>query len=169
VKFGTNSTAGSMGSTQIWFNTNIQNTTYLEGSGTFTPGTTGIYYVGFRGYSIANQSWISVDNIHIDIPFVTWNGTDSDDWNDALNWTPNIVPTQYQTVIINSVNTNTCYYPAIYTTGMACKQLTLNSGVSLTLYGGSEVTIKGNLTIQSGATLTNDGVIILKGNLINQN
>jgi hypothetical protein len=166
VKWGSAQNSDSMGGGQIWIDTNIQTTTYREGSGNFTPSATGTYYIGWHGYSAANMSWLCVDDIHIDLASVTWNGTDSEVWSDPLNWTPNIVPNEYQNVTIPYGTPND---PTIYDTGLACKQLILNSGVTLILSGGSGLTIKGDLTIENGATLNNGGVIILKGNLINLN
>jgi hypothetical protein len=112
------------------------------------------------------MSWLSVDDIHIDIATVIWNGTDSEDWSDTLNWTPHIVPNEFQNVTIPSVNTEYCYYPTVYDTGLACKQLTLDSGVILTLSAGSGLTVKANLTIHHEATLNNLGVITINGNVI---
>lgn len=54
--------------TRIWDNSNIINASYVMGSGTFIPPTTGTYYLGFHSYSVANQWYLSVDNIKIYIP-----------------------------------------------------------------------------------------------------
>lgn len=166
LKFGTSQNSGGMGGGQIWNNTNIQTTTYQEGYATFTPSSTTSYYVGWHGYSAANMSWLCVDDIHIDLASVSWNGINSDDWSDPLNWTPNIVPNGYQNVTLQSGGPHD---PTIYNNGLACRLLTIKNGVTLTLNSGSGITVKSNLTIENGATLVNNGVITLKGNLINLN
>ena len=165
VKWGTGQDSTGMTGGQIWNNINIQTTNYQEASAEFTPSGLGPFYVGWHGYSGANMSWISVDDIYIDISF-KWNGSYSSNWSDAQNWTPNGIPNEFQNVTIPS---GTPHNPAISNTGLACNQLTLKSGTTLTLNPGSGLTVKANLTIQSGATLTNNGVITIKGNLINQN
>jgi hypothetical protein len=163
VKWGTSQTSGGMTGGQIWNNANIQNSAYLQGTATFTPSFTNSYYLGWHGYSAANNSWLCVDDIHVDIASVTWNGSFSEDWSEPQNWTPNVVPTEYQTVTIPFGTPND---PVLYISGLVCKQLTISGGVILNLATGSGITINGNLTIQDGATLNNDGVITVNGNLV---
>jgi hypothetical protein len=165
VKFGTGQSSGGMTGGQIWNNTSVQTTTFLQGSATFTPSGTGTYYVGWHGYSAANMSWLCIDDIHIDIASVTWNGSVSENWNNPLNWTPNLVPNEYQSVTIPS---GTDHDPVVYDAGLACKLLTINNGVTMTLNAGSGLTINGNLTIQQNAMLTTDGLITITGNLVIQ-
>jgi len=43
----------------------IINLTYNVGRGTFTPATTGAYYIGFHGYSAINMYNLFVDNVRI--------------------------------------------------------------------------------------------------------
>ncbi len=62
VHIGTAQTAGAM-TTQVFDNNNVTNTTWQQGSGTFTPGTTGTYYVGFYCYSAASQYKLGVDDL----------------------------------------------------------------------------------------------------------
>jgi hypothetical protein len=50
---------------QIFNNGGFTNVTYALGSGSLTPSSTGIYYIGWHGYSIANQDGIYVDDISI--------------------------------------------------------------------------------------------------------
>jgi len=65
VRVGTFRDPASMNTGQIFNNDNITNQTYTAGSGTFTPASTGIYYLGFHGYSDANQFRLFIDNVAI--------------------------------------------------------------------------------------------------------
>jgi hypothetical protein len=96
----------------------------------------------------------------------TWNGSVSDNWNNALNWTPNGVPTLGNDVKIASGTTFPCI---IRTTDMLCKNIVINNGASLTLNSSSDITVNGNLTIEAGGIFSNDGTLHLKGNMDNQN
>ena len=44
---------------------NINNNSFQIAIVDFTPVTTGVYYVGFQGYSVANQSFIAIDDISV--------------------------------------------------------------------------------------------------------
>jgi hypothetical protein len=65
VKYGSTATGTGMTSTAIFSNTNITNTTYTQGTGTISPSSTGDYYVGWHGFSIANEYILFVDDISI--------------------------------------------------------------------------------------------------------
>lgn len=65
VKWGTTATAAGMTNGPIFSNTSIYNESYIQGTGSFTPGTSGDYYIGFHGYSAANQFELYVDDILI--------------------------------------------------------------------------------------------------------
>jgi M6 family metalloprotease-like protein len=62
ANIGTAQTAAAM-TTQVFDNNNVINTVWQQGSGTFTPGTTGTYYVGFYCYSDANRAYPAVDDL----------------------------------------------------------------------------------------------------------
>jgi M6 family metalloprotease-like protein len=62
VHIGSAQSVGAM-TTQLFDNNNVANTTWQPGSGTFTPTTTGTYYVGFHAYSDADQYELAVDDI----------------------------------------------------------------------------------------------------------
>jgi len=49
--------------TSVFDNNNIVNTTWQQGSGTFTPGSSGVYYLGFHAYSDANKYAQAIDDI----------------------------------------------------------------------------------------------------------
>jgi hypothetical protein len=66
VLWGTGPDAAGMTGGLIWDNDSIINTTYELASATFTPGVTGVYYVGWHGYSEADMFRLYVDDICIE-------------------------------------------------------------------------------------------------------
>ena len=66
VLWGDSPSSSGMNGGQIFDNPDFTNGTYTEGSGTFTPTTTGTYYIGWHGYSSADQYYICVDDVIID-------------------------------------------------------------------------------------------------------
>ncbi|HOZ51155.1 MAG TPA: S8 family serine peptidase [Chitinophagaceae bacterium] len=68
IKWGNSATAAGMTSSAIFSSTNFVNTTYLEGiSSSFSPSSSGIYYIGFKAFSIANMWDINIDDITIEL------------------------------------------------------------------------------------------------------
>jgi hypothetical protein len=65
VKYGTTASAAGMTSTAIFSNTSITNITYTKATVTFTPATTGVFYLGWHGFSIASQWNLYVDDIMV--------------------------------------------------------------------------------------------------------
>jgi len=78
-----------------------------------------------------------------------WEGDESSDWNTAGNWSGNQVPNSYNDVIINS---GTTYSPVI-SNNAEVKNLSIESGATLTIEPGYSLTINNNLT--------NEGTLIL--------
>jgi subtilase-type serine protease len=79
----------------------------------------------------------------------TWNGSQSSQWQDALNWTPNTLPTLSSFLYINSVTPNA---PVI-------DNVSAQAGtVFLGAVGGP------SLTVQNGGQLTSDSAIIGNSN-----
>ncbi|HEY6956879.1 MAG TPA: hypothetical protein VI385_16620, partial [Flavisolibacter sp.] len=56
----------------------------------------------------------------------TWNGSSSNDWNDAANWTPNNVPTSTGNVIID--NASLSHYPLL-PAHVSIRTLTMSAGI----------------------------------------
>ncbi len=96
----------------------------------------------------------------------TWNGAVSTGWNVAANWTPSGMPLATENVLIPEA---TPFYCTVNATGMVCKHITIASSGFLIVSPSNSLTVWGNLTIQDTGTLTNDGLLILKGNLMNLN
>lgn len=88
----------------------------------------------------------------------TWNGSTSSDWHTASNWTPSIVPTTCNNVVVPVIGSGV--YPQIGASNdnAFCRSLTINSGASLTLLN----TYTGILRVYGN--LINNGTIAVNGN-----
>ena len=66
ISYGTNAGVANMTNT-IVASTGIVNGNYQKISGSFTPASDGIYYVGIKGYMNGSPWYISLDDISIDV------------------------------------------------------------------------------------------------------
>ncbi len=66
VAYGTSASAAAMTNPLADY-PNVVNSTPLNSSVQFTPATSGIYYFGFNAYSTADQFYLLVDNINVDV------------------------------------------------------------------------------------------------------
>ncbi|MDB5234423.1 MAG: hypothetical protein JWR44_1416, partial [Hymenobacter sp.] len=82
-------------------------------------------------------------------PTITWNGTASTDWRNAVNWTPNIVPTAATDVVIPG---GTPFQPTM-STNQQTHAITLTTGAVLTTTDGSNLVVGGNFTNNGGTLL----------------
>jgi hypothetical protein len=96
----------------------------------------------------------------------TWNGSLSAEWGTNVNWTPSGAPNSTDNVLIPGGTPFDCN---ITSAGKLCKGLMIGNGGILTMTASGSITVFGNITIQPGGTLTNGGLLNLKGNLYNQN
>ncbi|MFM1963087.1 MAG: hypothetical protein RLZZ172_1932, partial [Bacteroidota bacterium] len=87
---------------------------------------------------------------------LTWNGSVSNDWSNASNWTPAILPDNRSTGIIPTGLSN---YPVL-TTNVSMNELTLSSSSTLNL-SSNNLTLSGNL-INNGS-ITGTGILELNG------
>lgn len=55
---------------------NINNTAFEVASVDFTPVSSGVYYIGFHGFSIADQSFIAIDDISVTVSPTCFEPTD---------------------------------------------------------------------------------------------
>ncbi|MBI3414065.1 MAG: HYR domain-containing protein, partial [Verrucomicrobia bacterium] len=88
----------------------------------------------------------------------TWLGTTSTDWNTAANWCGG-VPTSTTDVIIPSTAPN---QPTIGAAGGTCRNLTINSGATLTISGSASLSVAGNWS-NSGTFTPATGTVTLAG------
>lgn len=151
VKYGSSATSAGMTSAALFSNTNITNTTYSEGSFTFTAASSGVFFIGFHGFSDADKYNLYVDDFSIDFAPNTWTGATSTDWNTATNWSLSAVPTATDNAIIPVVS-NLPIVNEAPATPAVCNNLTINSGASVTVAAGKALTVNGTLTNNAGNT-----------------
>lgn len=74
---------------------NINNTVYQVAIVDFIPATSGVYYIGFQGYSSANQSYIVIDDFSVTISPTCFPPTDLAvsavaNTTASISWTPSV-------------------------------------------------------------------------------
>lgn len=92
VRLGTGASVAAMTQTLLDLQ-NFSNSNYEIAVVDFIPASTGIFYIGFQGYSLPNQSYIVIDDISVTISPTCFEPTNiitsSITSNSAtLNWTP---------------------------------------------------------------------------------
>ena len=94
-------------------------------------------------------------------PPLTWDGSESTQWNNAQNWTPAFVPTATSDVIIPGDTPPNA--PTVSDAEQA-RAVTLTTGAVLTTATGGTLSVFGNFTNNGGAVAgTGSGVIALAG------
>ncbi|GEM_PF-1077868 len=89
----------------------------------------------------------------IGIPTLTWDGSEGTDWNTAGNWNGNAVPTATDNAIVPSVGiTNFPVVSQLPATPAVCKDLTIQTGGTVTIAAGKALTVNGTLTNNAGIT-----------------
>jgi len=142
VDWGDAASSTAMSGTPIFDNDNILGGWYA-GSGTFSPTTDGIYYVGFHGYSNMDEFYILVDDIKVveQVATTTWTGASGNDWDTISNWNSGL-PSSTTVVTIPTGLTN---YP------------TVNSATTI-----DSLVIESNAS--GDASILNDGLLIVTTN-----
>jgi hypothetical protein len=79
----------------------------------------------------------------------TWNGSNSNDWNTATNWTPNGVPGVIDNVLINTAAINPCVANGTF---FGANNFNLSGTGNFQLAANSTLTVNGNLTYVNTAT-----------------
>ncbi len=126
-------------------------------TGTFSGSTPnlggGTFF--FRAYATNNNGTVYGSEISLNIVgSVIWVGGVSNDWNDAANWNPNVVPTALIDAEIPTVIQGNVYPVVPVGVNAATKNLTVSSsGVaeSIQVEDGATLTIHGTYTVSDGA------------------
>ena len=86
-----------------------------------------------------------------------WTGNTSTDWNLATNWSDGRIPTSTDNVIIPNVTNK-----PIIGASASCKNITINTGSSLTITGTNTLTVSGNWT-NNGTFTANSSTVLFTG------
>jgi hypothetical protein len=144
------------GATYSWTGPNGFSSTLQNPSLTFSAAYAGIYTLQatITGCPIPSVAYVSVSSTG---NTGQWTGNLSTDWATAGNWCDGIVPGLSTDVIIAAGSTR---MPNI-STSVNAKNLTINSGASVTLSGTGILNIAGTLT--NNGTLANTGTVNFNG------
>jgi len=69
----------------------------------FTPSSTGTYYIGFHGTTLSDGDNINIDDLYVTVlntGSVTWNGSVDENWWNKNNWVDDNPPSSYADVKI---------------------------------------------------------------------
>jgi parallel beta-helix repeat protein len=164
----TGSTSPGIGSSQTYSVTNVPGVTYTwsvpgdwtidAGQGTNSIDVTVGSNSGNVSVTPSNSCGDGTPQTLAVTPVVsalTWDGSVSNDWLTAGNWTPAIVPTATDNVIIAAVATLPLINDGIGTIAV-CNNLTINAGAIVTIASNGYLTVNGSITNSAG----NAGLVI---------
>lgn len=117
---------------------------------------------------LRHSGW-NIDDILIKgyfIKNIKWNGNESSDWSNPLNWTPNIIPDKELNAIIDNSNNN-----PIITSNINCDSLIIKPNSTLIINGN--LNINGNLIIKSnekgtGSIVENNNIVVNGETIVQQ-
>jgi hypothetical protein len=113
VHLGTDTIHTAMSPDPLFIKENYHSAGYEKATVTFSPPSTGIYYIGFYAFTPNKiMGNLSIDNIlieEVEEEANYWTGEVNTDWNNSGNWTKG-VPDQNSNIIIPAGLTN---YPVI--------------------------------------------------------
>jgi hypothetical protein len=90
---------------------------------------------------------------------ITWNGSVSSSWTDPLNWTPNVVPTSTDEVVIPTVTSPAV--PPQLAASTTTNNLIIDAGSTMEIPASSILNVTGNLTVNG--TSSGNGAISMSG------
>lgn len=160
--------------------TSLGTITWYEGSGTAgtVVGTGNTYvasptvpttYTAEVTYNLCNgKVYKMTDEVFVDVKTdIIWNGSVSTNWNNVNNWTPNVLPTLSDCVLIPVTPNN----PIISGTGYngLGGNLTIETGANLTISSGANLTVTDWINVNSGADVfvNNTANLVQINNVVN--
>ncbi|MFT3981818.1 MAG: GEVED domain-containing protein [Ferruginibacter sp.] len=163
VMYGSSNTVAGMTEPLLDLSS-LTNTSFATQTVDFTPASTGVYYIGFQGYSATNQYYLVVDDILVDVAPAIFVSAASGDWNAAATWVNNRVPDCDDNVVINNGHTVTSS-----TANNVSKTLTIRPTGALSVTGGDVTvgcTAKNNTLLNNGTVTVSAGTLKVNGNIL---
>jgi hypothetical protein len=148
VWWGDSPEAASMTDGPIFVEEGFNNILYILGTGIISPDETGVYFVGFHGYSAPDKWGIYLDDIYVieQVANTTWTGAVNNDWHNAGNWVDGALPGSSTDVVIPAGLTN---YPTLSFTATINNILIGSSAAgTASLLDNNNLTVNGQATIQ---------------------
>ena len=142
------------GATYSWTGPNGFTSSAQNPSFTFLPAAIGLYTLVVTSDGCSATTYTNVLGTS---GTGQWSGNVSTDWADAANWCAGVVPTSATNVIIAS---GAVRMPSILS-AVSCRNLTINSGATITTTSAGTLNIAG--TLQNNGTMTNDGTTNFNG------
>lgn len=142
------------GATYSWtgpggFNSSLQNPSF-----NYTLANAGVYTVQV---TTGGCSTTASTLVQTSTNAGQWTGNISNDWATAGNWCTGVVPSATTDVVISASATQM----PIITTAVVCRNLTVQSGATLTTALAGTLSIAGSLT--NSGTMTNNGTTVFNG------
>ncbi len=131
-----------------WFSVNLSNTQWTETVFNLSSYVGQNIFIGFHYYG-NNIKHVYLDDVSVKahVPQAgLWTGNVSTNWNTAGNWDNGVVPTATTNVTIPSAAPNWPVYSGDLALGTTCNDITM--------YGQSQLTVSGNISISAGRILT---------------
>jgi hypothetical protein len=131
------------------YSSSLQNPSF-----TYTSANTGVYSLQVTASGCTSTAYTNVKSSG---SAGQWTGNTSTDWADASNWCSGTLPTASTNVVITAAATR---MPSI-SSSVACNNLTINSGATVTTTGTGTLNIAG--TLANSGSMINSGTTNFNG------
>jgi hypothetical protein len=130
-----------------------------------TPTQVGAYPITITATDRNNCAGSRNYTLTINAPLLVWNGSASNDWHTATNWTPNAVPTSFHDVLIPSAGVTN--EPTLTNNSSAINAMTIQAGRTLTINASRQLSTASDLT--SAGQINGAGTLVFDGTTFTQN
>lgn len=76
----------------------------------------------------------------------SWIGVIDDNWNTPGNWSPSVIPTSVDNVIVNA---GAPFQPVVKISGFSCQDVLIKNGATLVINNGVIFTVNGDMTLEA--------------------
>ncbi len=110
-------------------------------------------YVSSNPTMYNGQMEITIPSLSGTLNLPTWAGTISTDWNNAGNWSNNMVPGATSDIQILATAPNQPHVTNLPTSPAICNSIIIDNGAVLTVDAGKALTVNGTITLNSANSL----------------